>query len=395
MGDPFAMNMDMNRQRPDMAGLESLGPSPSTPSSLSTSLGANREELADLLALARRKTSGTRSELGGRIAQYLIAGADLSSTERDLVDGILSQLIREIEIQIRHDLAHALAQDVQAPPNLIRLLAADEIEIARPVLLASPILTHSDLLDIANRLSEQHRQVLAERPNLPSIVGDALVEFGEEPVIITLLHNSSAQLSQEALAYLVATSKQVEPFREPLLSRADLPPKLAYRMFWFVSAALRQRLLTQFDVPAQMIDGAMARLTPPNEETMMARAAHLFRGQNRQAGLGLHDLIGYLQEGRAALFIAAMAEILVISADTARRLVLDPGGEGLALICRAAGFPAPMFRRMLENLDENLGVLVRDPDGVVRVSDGYENLSVDRALRTIKFFDTESVTRAA
>jgi uncharacterized protein (DUF2336 family) len=383
------MNLGTNRQRPEMAGPESMAPS------LGTQLGVKPEELTDLLGLARRKTSGTRSELGGRIAQYLIAGAELSSTERDLVDGILSQLIREIETNIRHALAQALASDVNAPPNLIRLLASDEIEIARPILLASPILTQSDLLDIANRLSEQHRQALAERPNLPSLVGDALVEFGEEPVIISLLRNTSAQLSEEALGYLVATSKQVEPFREPLLSRADLPPKLAYRMFWFVSAALRQHLLTHFDVPAQMIDGAMAKLTPPNEETMMARAAHLFRGQNRQAGLGLHDLIGYLQEGRAALFIAAMAEILVISADTARRLVLDPGGEGLALICRSAGIPAPMFRRMLENLDENLGVLVRDSAGIARVAEGYENLPVDRALRTIKFFDSESMTRAA
>ncbi len=389
MGDPLAMNLGTNRQRPEMAGPESMAPS------LGTQLGVKPEELTDLLGLARRKTSGTRSELGGRIAQYLIAGAELSSTERDLVDGILSQLIREIETNIRHALAQALASDVNAPPNLIRLLASDEIEIARPILLASPILTQSDLLDIANRLSEQHRQALAERPNLPSLVGDALVEFGEEPVIISLLRNTSAQLSEEALGYLVATSKQVEPFREPLLSRADLPPKLAYRMFWFVSAALRQHLLTHFDVPAQMIDGAMAKLTPPNEETMMARAAHLFRGQNRQAGLGLHDLIGYLQEGRAALFIAAMAEILVISADTARRLVLDPGGEGLALICRSAGIPAPMFRRMLENLDENLGVLVRDSAGIARVAEGYENLPVDRALRTIKFFDSESMTRAA
>ena len=389
MGDPLAMNMGTARQRSEMAGPESLAPS------LSAQLSVKSEELTDLLSLARRKTSGTRSELGGRIAQYLIAGADLNSTERDLVDSILSQLIREIETNIRHALAQTLAEDANAPPNLIRLLASDEIEIARPILLASPILTQTDLLDIANRLSEQHRQALAARPNLPSLVSDALVEFGEEPVIITLLRNTSAQLSEEALGYLVATSKQVEPFREPLLSRPDLPPKLAYRMFWFVSAALRQYLLTNFDVPVQMIDGAMAKLTPPNEETMMARAAHLFRGQNRQAGLGLHDLISYLQEGRAALFIAAMAEILVISADTARRLVLDPGGEGLALICRSAGIPAPMFRRMLENLDENLGVLVRDPAGVARVAEDYENLPVDRALRTIKFFDTESVTRAA
>ena len=351
--------------------------------------------LSELIALARRRSSEGRNELGSRIADFLLGGTELSPVERELVDDILSQLIREIEINVRQELAEALAEHDQAPPNVIRLLANDEIEIARPILLNSAILTDADLLDVANRLSENHRQAIAGRANLSETLSDALVEFGERPVIVTLLKNQTARMTDEALAYLVATSKQVKDFQEPLLGRADLPPKLAYRMFWWVSAALRRHLLENFDVPPAMIDGALARMNPPkNGETMLARAAHLFKGQGRNGGLGLHDLIGYMQEGRAALFIAAMAEILVISADTARRLVLDPGGEGLSLICRASSIPPQIFRRLLEALDENLGMTPRSATEIAQMVGTYENISVEQALRTIKYFDAEALSRA-
>ncbi len=352
--------------------------------------------LTELIAVARRKSSEGRNELGSRIADFLIHGTELSPTERELVDDILSQLIRELEINIRHELALALADHDQAPPNVLRMLACDEIEIARPILLNSSILTDDDLLDVVNRMTETHRQAIAARPNLSEGISDALVEFGERPVIVTLLTNASASLSEEALAYLVATSKQVKEFQEPLLGRKDLPPKLAYRMFWWVSAALRRHLLENFEVPAALIDGALERMTPPkSDETKMARAAHLVRGQNRQSGLGLQDLIGYMQEGRAALFIAAMAEILVISTDTARRLVLDPGGEGLSLICRAAGIPPQIFRRLLEALDENLGMSPRSAPEVSRMVASYESITVEQAQRTVKYFDHEALSRSA
>jgi uncharacterized protein (DUF2336 family) len=341
------------------------------------------------------KTDIDRGEIGGHIAEFLIQGVELSDTERRLVDEILSQLIRDIEFSIRRDLAASLSLRDDAPEELVRLLAADDIEIARPILLSSAILTDMDLLDLVNQMNEAHRQVIAERPGLSINVTDALVEYGEHSVIISLLTNQTARLSQEAMGYLVATSKQVEAFREPLLNRTDLPPKLAYRMFWWVSAALRRHLLERFEVPPAMIDGALARIVPPkNEETMLARAAHLFRGQNRSAGLGLHDLISYMHEGRAAMFIAAMAEILLISADTARRLVLDQGGEGLSLICRASGIPTQIFRRLLESLDENLGVPPRKSEEIARMVAAYEDITTEQAHRTVKYFDCEPMARA-
>jgi hypothetical protein len=95
------------------------------------------------------------------------------------------------------------------------------------------------------------------------------------------------------------------------------------------------------------------------------------------------------------LFIAAMAEILAISADTARRLTLDPGGEGLALICRAAGIPAPMFRRLLQSLDETLGTPPRPDAQLAQAISTYEDLAADRAQRAVRFFDAESNFRSA
>lgn len=352
--------------------------------------------LSDLLALARRRTHEGRTELGARIARFLMDGTDLGAHEIALVDDILCQLLGEIERGIRLGLAEALANNPKAPPELTRLLAAEEVEIARPVLLSSSVLNDQDLLDLVNRLTTAHRSVIAQRPNLAASIGDALVEFGEEDVIEALLNNKTASLTPEALGYLVAESRRVERFRSPLLMRPDLPSALAYRMFWWVSAALRRYVLQNFDVPEETLDQAILSLAGGgNEDTFLRKAAHIVRGKNRNAGLGLHDLINYMREGRAALFIAAMAEILAISTDTARRLTLDPGGEGLALICRAAGIPAPMFRRLLQSLDETLSNPPRPDALLAQAITTYEELAADRAQRAVRFFDADRNFRSA
>ena len=73
--------------------------------------------LSDLLALARRRTHEGRSELGARIAHFLMSGTDLGEHEIALVDDILCQLLGEIERDVRLGLAEALAENPNAPPE--------------------------------------------------------------------------------------------------------------------------------------------------------------------------------------------------------------------------------------------------------------------------------------
>ncbi len=118
--------------------------------------------------------------------------------------------------------------------ELISLLANDRIEIARPVLLRSPVLRDEDLVTIVKLRGREHILAIAMRPRLSEFVSDACIETGDDEVIEGLLRNNGSEISKKAFSYLVAESERVDRFREPLVCRADLPQDLAMRMFWWV-----------------------------------------------------------------------------------------------------------------------------------------------------------------
>ena len=57
--------------------------------------------------------------------------------------------------------------------------------------------------------------------------------------------------------YLVSESKRVDAYQNPLVRRPDLPPELAERMSWWVSAALRQKITGRFSLDLGELDDAI------------------------------------------------------------------------------------------------------------------------------------------
>src|SRR5262249_18047006 len=74
--------------------------------------------------------------------------------ERDLAIDILRRISKDVGMSIRIALAERLADDATAPHELIVLLADDRIEVARPVLMRSRVLTEPDLIQIARNGSD-------------------------------------------------------------------------------------------------------------------------------------------------------------------------------------------------------------------------------------------------
>ena len=119
--------------------------SPAAPLTASD-MGRSAEALLDL---ARRKGQAERSVLFGNMTDLLLnESARLSDRERALIGGILQKLISQVEMDIRRGLAERLKSRSDAPAELVALLANDEIEIARPILLESPVLRDPDLMGL-------------------------------------------------------------------------------------------------------------------------------------------------------------------------------------------------------------------------------------------------------
>src|SRR5580700_4993658 len=112
-------------------------------------------DMGRLAQLAINPQSGaTREEIYLAVASlYRIQGTGLNERERELMREILRRLTRDVEMAIRIALAQRLADDANAPHDLILLLVDDAIEVARPLILHSPLLTDDDVLKLVTEYS--------------------------------------------------------------------------------------------------------------------------------------------------------------------------------------------------------------------------------------------------
>src|SRR5690348_15301952 len=151
-------------------------------------------DMGRLAQLAANPHQGaSREEIYLAVASlYRIQGQGLNSRERDLMREILRRLTRDVEMAIRIALAQRLAADANAPHDLILLLTDDSIEVARPLIINSPLLTEADALKLASGASVPHIEAVAGRPNIGVSVTDALAKSEAESVLVALVRNSTA-----------------------------------------------------------------------------------------------------------------------------------------------------------------------------------------------------------
>jgi uncharacterized protein (DUF2336 family) len=306
-----------------------------------------RDQALALLEQARRSAQAEYDRLLDTATDlFLDAEARLSDEERRLMLGIMDRLVRDVEREVRAGLAERLSALPNAPRELVLKLAEDEVDIARPLILKSPVLRDDDLIELVRQRTREHRLCVAMRAGISAQVSQALIDSGDEDVIEALIRNDDAELALQAVNYLVEESRRVDRFREPLLERRDLPPALALRMFWWVSAALRRRILEGFKIDESNLD-AMIQLTVQDAAAKIDRgptaATKLARGLKDRGELTEANLIRMLRSGHVAAFTSGLAELAGIDTETAGRIMHCRGYEALAAACRGAGLNRQTF----------------------------------------------------
>jgi uncharacterized protein (DUF2336 family) len=307
---------------------------------------AQSDHVTDLLRLARERTLDARQRLVDMIGDLFCArDRVLTERERALMTEILDKLVSDFEGEVRRQLAERLADKPAAPAALIELLANDEIEVARPVLMRSHVLRDAELIQVVRNRTRQHQLAVAMRHGVSPPVADALVETGDTGVIEALLRNENARISEATMAYLVEQAHTVDSFQEPLVLRGDLDPALARRLYWGVSAALREQLLRRYDIPVSELDDALEGSTrqliaaiaqPPAQPPAQPTAAQRLASQiARTRGVDPALLLKVLRSGEIPLFEALFAEFSGIRPPRLQHVLYETGGKGLAVVCKA------------------------------------------------------------
>jgi uncharacterized protein (DUF2336 family) len=334
-------------------------------------VGLTAHDMSDMGRLAQLAVNpqGTsREEIYLAVASlYRIQGSGLNERERGLMHEILRRLTKDVEMAIRIALAERLADDTTAPHDLILLLADDNIEVARPLLLRSPLLSDDDMLRLIAECSVSHQETVASRPNIGEAVTDALVNSTVESVLVALVRNATARISTIAYNTLVEKSRSIASLQEPLTQRRDLPPQLATRMCEWVSDALKTYINQNYTIAPQKLNAAFdeaetaVKSEPPAPKTPPAESAQKLIDKLAASGqLKAGFLLRVLHQGQTDLFDLALAKLTNLPVAELRAKFYRGGPRAVALACRGVGIDRCVFTtvfnlsRQAHNMRTNL-----------------------------------------
>ena len=359
----------------------------------------------ELLSLARNPSPDARQ----RLLLGVMALCDVSPPAGELspvLGEIFLTLAKQAEREVRRALAERLATADWAPAALVNVLALDEIEIARPILLSSPVLQDDDLLRVLIEASLEHQIAVARRPRISGRVVDAVIECGEPAVLTALATNRTAEVSAEGLRRLVEHSRRIAALRGPLTRHPRLSRALAQQMYHWLGEALRQSISARFEVDeprlaAAVYDAVEGVLRPvsqaapvetPEREEMERRLA----GKLHAAGqLRPGVLVRAAREKRMSLFVHGLAMLGGFTAAQVRTALAASTPEALYYACAAVGIDRAVYPSLLAELRGMNQGLPGDQGAAVWLRGAISPASAARAFRAIATDDRAAPERLA
>ncbi len=316
-----------------------------------------------LIDLAHRRSEGDRDRLLLAMVDLCAGSEEARRPElRNLLGEVFVALAAQAEREIREALGERLATADWAPKALIAILALDEIEIARPILRASPLLEDDDFLLILIKATVEHHIEVARRPGIGAKVVEAILDHGEPSVLAALAGNGEAEVSEDAMRRLVAASRRITGLRAPLTRHPRLTRIHALQLYAWVGEALRSALTDRFQVDrdelCRAVDDAVAAAhagpapsqAGSDEQDEMERrlVAKLDAAGELRPGF----LVRALKDGKLSLFQTALAALGDFSVGEVRRACAAPDPELIALACAAVGIDRVVFPTLLMMLRE-------------------------------------------
>ncbi len=333
--------------------------------------GGELDGAAQLLASAHARVSAAMADLA------LPEAFRLSDRQRFTVSHLLRRLVGDIEDELRSALVSHFEADGEAP--LRAALSSASLPIALPLLEGGAVVGDSALFAILLRRTEVHRldRAAAEPRLLTELAGD------EDPAV-----------AGAAVSLLIAQSRRLDAFHEPLLASGDLPAEVAHGLAWTVAAALRTYLITRHAVAPAAADGAVTAAT----------AALLGRYDEGAGSDSLARRLALRLEERARLddplFVRAAGEgaLPLLLAGLSLRTGLDPQSSW-ELLSEASGRGPPILLRAAHvERDFAASILLRlagREEAVEAQLDVYDSLDPAQGRHHILLWSLDPAYRSA
>tara|TARA_Y100001934_G_scaffold192300_1_gene226711 strand:- start:24154 stop:25302 length:1149 start_codon:yes stop_codon:yes gene_type:complete len=336
----------------------------------------------DVRRLLDEPSAANREETAAKVAAAYSAEA-LSEDERHIAEDIIRVMTKDTEVMVRAALAGNLKTYSGLSHDIAVKLAGDVDSVALPVIQFSEVLTDDDLLEIVRKEGTAKQTAVAGRPHVSEQVSDALVETGKEDVVVALVGNDGASISDKSFTKVLDTFGENERVNAGMVGRTKLPMAIAERLVNLVSEKLRDELVAQHELPndvatdliLQSRERATLGLLSPNDAIMDVHA--LIAQLHKNDRLTPSIILRAICMGDIEFFEISVAVLSRLPLGAARSLIHDEGALGLPAILDRARLPEemqPMFKAAIDVAKET------EYDGGDNDRDRFQRKMLERVL---------------
>jgi Uncharacterised protein conserved in bacteria (DUF2336) len=270
---------------------------------------------------------------------------------------------------------------MDAPPPLLmaKLIADPNIAVSGPLLEDSNHISDEDLNMVILDNDYAKIRLIARRRKLSRAITSELIKTGDDSVLLTLVRNLGAEITQDSFLALSEHAKEYPELLAPLCTRPDLPVPFAFELFWLAPVQLRRYLLNRF-------------LTDSENLTKILKIARVTDGDEPEAPLaldiekisGAFDLLSAGETEAAAFALSAMANI---NTATTERILADTQGEPMAALLKVIGVSRSDIAEAFEILQTTSPALI-DPTRVIEeLQSTFDSLSFNKARILLTYWD--------
>lgn len=351
---------------------------------------------------APSESGHARKILLRRLIDYIaLPGSQVAPQDRSMGGDILLDMLFHATDDERLLCASRLSVMSEAPRRVLRYLAQCNLEIAQPLLENSEAYDSSDLLEIVDQVSTDHRIMISKRKRVPVALADQLARRGEISVVKSLLGNKGADLSEIAIDVLVGRSRKEEGLVQLLIGRLELKPAQAMAMFWWSDRDTRRIVLQRHAADRSEMVGmcgdvfAIAAKEGWSDPVARKTLQLIERRQRNRAAIDRspydsleHAVEAAAETGMTPELVQEIGYLAGIKPVTSAKILSDTGGEGIAVLCKATGLKKPSLQNFWLGLKRPIIKEDGEADEMyAHLEQTYDLLSVAKAQTTLRYWN--------
>jgi uncharacterized protein (DUF2336 family) len=284
---------------------------------------------------------------------YIVSAMDFE--DRCAAEAALTMLLDDPSPKVRLAMAEPFSLSARAPQQIVAALAADQPEVAAPILALSPLLSDNDLIGHMAAGEAPTQVLIATRAKVSMALSAAIAEVACARACAALLGNSGAAIASISLRRMAERHADDGSVREALIADHRLPCEIRHTLLCKVGEALRQSplvraLMSQARADRMMREACLKASVTLIEHTGAEEHAALVEHLRLRGELTTAFLVRVVAHGRIDFFGAALVALSGVELSRVRALLASGRDMALSALFRSARIPQAAGRAILRAL---------------------------------------------